>query len=235
MTAPIAARPVAVITGAGSGIGRAVALALGRRGHPLLLVGRRREPLEAALAESGGNGRVAVADVREEKALTSVVQDERESGLEPTIAIPAAGVARVAPFDELSEGDIRATLETNLLGALHLYRSVLPAAKRSGGHLFAILSAAALRGFPNWVAYGASKWALRGAFEALREELNGSAVRTTAIYPGATATPLWNEVPGTWDRSKMIAPEEVANAIVFALDSTAAVPEIHLQPTGGDL
>ena len=233
MTVRAAARPAAVVTGAGSGIGRAIALALGRRGHPLLLVGRRREPLVAVLAESGAEGRVAVADVRDTTAVADAVSAAIE--LAPAIAIPAAGVARVAPFEELTREAIQETIDTNLLGALHLYRAVLPEARKQGGHLFAILSAAALRGFPSWVAYGASKWALRGAFESLREELRGSGVRTTAIYPGATATPLWNEVPGTWDRAKMIAPEEVANAVVFALEATAAVPEIHLQPTGGDL
>jgi NADP-dependent 3-hydroxy acid dehydrogenase YdfG len=227
--------PAAVVSGAGSGIGRAIALALGRRGHPLLLVGRRREPLEAALAECGGEGRIVLADVRDAKSVVGRLRDAETEGFVPTIAIPAAGVARVAPFEELSDEAFRESIDTNLLGALNLYRAVLPGARKRGGHLFAILSAAALRGFPSWVAYGASKWALRGAFEALREELEGSGIRTTAIYPGATATPLWNEVPGDWDRTKMISPEEVAKAVTFALDAAAAVPEIHLQPTGGDL
>ena len=235
MTSSSDARPAAVVTGAGSGIGRAIAIELGRRGHPLLLIGRRREALESALAESGAEGVIALADVRDPDAIQCAIQEAAANSLAPTIAIPAAGIARVAPFEKLGEEDIRESLETNLGGALRLYRAVLPAARKGNGHLFAILSAAALRGFPSWVAYGASKWALRGAFEALREELRGSGVRMTSIYPGATATPLWNDVPGEWDRTRMIAPEEVANAVLFALDSSAAVPEIHLQPTGGDL
>lgn len=228
-------RSSAVVTGAGSGIGRAIAVALGRRGHSLLLIGRHRALLEESLAEAGGGGRVAVVDVRDPEAVRSAIAQAKANGLSPPIAIPAAGVARVGPFEELSDDDLRESVETNLLGALHLYRAVLPAARASEGHLFAILSAAALRVFPSWTAYCASKWALRGAFEALREELKGSGVRLTAIYPGATATPLWDQVPGPWDRSAMIAPEEIAKAVVWALDSEVSVPEIHLQPPGGDL
>jgi NADP-dependent 3-hydroxy acid dehydrogenase YdfG len=228
-------RRPAVVTGAGSGIGRAIALALGRRGHPLLLIGRRREPLESALAEAGGAGLVAIADVRDSDALAAAFASARARGVEPLVAIPAAGVARVAPFERLSDADFLESIEVNLFGALRLYRQVLPAARSAGGHLFAILSAAALRAFPSWSAYGASKWALRGAFEALREESKGSGVAMTAIYPGATATPLWDGVPGQWDRARMIAPEAIAEAVIWALASEAAVPEIHLQPPGGDL
>ena len=146
MTSGPAALPAAVVTGAGSGIGRAIALELGRRGHPLLLIGRRREPLQATLAESGTEGRIAVVDVRDESALSREVRGEGSDGISPTIAIPAAGVARVAPFEKLSEEELRVTLDTNLFGALNLYRAVLPAARSRGGYLFAILSAAALRG-----------------------------------------------------------------------------------------
>ncbi|MBP7588793.1 MAG: SDR family NAD(P)-dependent oxidoreductase, partial [Thermoanaerobaculia bacterium] len=118
-----------------------------------------------------------------------------------------------------------------------LYRACLPDLLQSGGHLFALLSVAAKKGFPNWSAYAASKWGLRGAVAALREELAGSAVRVTEIYPGATDSPLWEKVPGEWNRASMISPEAIAKAIVWALeaDPTSSVEEIHLQPRGGNL
>lgn len=227
------ARP-ALISGAGSGIGRAVAVELGRRGHPLVLLGRREEPLRATLAEAGDNGRVVAADVRNAEIVDALVESLPQA-LAPAIVIPAAGVARVAPFVELTDGQWRESLETNLLGSLHLYRAFLRRQERNGGHLFAILSIAARRGFPDWSAYAASKWALRGAFECLREELRGSPVRLTAIYAGATASPLWDDVGGAWDRDAMIAPEEIARSVGWALDSAAAVEEIVLRPPGGDL
>lgn len=235
MTLPESARLDAVVSGGGSGIGKAIALELGRRGHRLLLLGRTADALEATLAAAGGAGRTAEVDVRDPAAVRDALAASAAAGVRPGIVVPAAGVARVAALEDLADADLRESIETNLLGALHLFRVALPEVRRARGHLFALLSAAALRGFPGWSGYCASKWGLRGALEALREELRGSGVRLTAIYPGATATPLWQAVPGEWDRAAMIPAEEVARAVGFALDSKAAVHEIHLQPIGGDL
>ena len=226
-----------MISGAGSGIGRAAALALAKRGHSLVLLGRRAEPLTATLRAAGGKGMVAVADVRDGHAVQGAVERAVAAGFRPQVVVPSAGVACVAPFAELEPETWRESLETNLLGAIFLYRACLPELLGSGGHLFSLLSVAAKRGFPNWSAYAASKWGLRGAVAALREELAGSPVRLTEIYPGATDSPLWEGVPGEWNRGSMISPEAVAKAIVWALeaDPTTSVEEIHLQPRGGNL
>ncbi len=236
-TAVAAGCGAAVISGAGSGIGRAVAIALAERGHSLVLLGRRAEPLTATLRAAGGKGMVVVADVRDGRAVQLAVEQGIAAGFRPQVVVPAAGVACVAPFGELEPETWRESLETNLLGAVFLYRACLPDLLRSGGHLFSLLSVAAKKGFPDWSAYAASKWGLRGAVAALREELVGSSVRLTEIYPGATDSPLWETVPGEWNRAAMISPEAVAKAIVWALDAdpTASVEEIHLQPRGGNL
>lgn len=226
-----------MISGAGSGIGRAVALALAERGHSLVLLGRRAEPLTATLRAAGSKGIAVVTDVRDGHAVQLAVERGMAAGFRPQVVVPSAGVARVAPFGELGPESWRESLETNLLGAVFLYRACLPAVRERGGHLFSLLSVAAKKGFPNWSAYAASKWGLRGAVAALREELAGSAVRITEIYPGATDSPLWEGVPGEWNRASMISPEAVAKAIVWALeaDPTSSVEEIHLQPRGGNL
>lgn len=227
----------AVISGAGSGIGRAVALALARRGHPLVLLGRRAEPLAATLRAAGSKGIAVVTDVRDGRAVQLAVDQGIAAGFRPQVVVPSGGVACVAPFGELSPEAWRESLETNLLGAVFLFRACLPGLLQGGGHLFSLLSVAAKKGFPNWSAYAASKWGLRGAVAALREELVGSPVRLTEIYPGATDSPLWEAVPGEWNRAAMISPEAVAKAVVWALeaDPTTSVDEIHLQPRGGNL
>lgn len=227
----------AVISGAGSGIGRAVALALAERGHSLVLLGRRAEPLTATLRAAGSKGMTVVADVRDGRAVQLAVDQGIAAGFRPQVVVPSAGVACVAPFGELEPETWRESLETNLLGAVFLYRACLPGLLPSGGHLFSLLSVAAKRGFPNWSAYAASKWGLRGAVAALREELVGTPVRLTEIYPGATDSPLWETVPGEWNRGSMISPEAIAKAVVWALeaDPTTSVEEIHLQPSGGNL
>jgi NAD(P)-dependent dehydrogenase (short-subunit alcohol dehydrogenase family) len=231
-------RGPALVSGAGSGIGRAVALALAGRGHSLALLGRRREPLEDTLEAGGGAGRVWSCDVRDPQAVAAVARQVLEAWGAPEVVVPAAGVTAIAPLETLAPSAFRDTLDTNLLGAFHLFRACLPAMKAAGrGRLVPILSAAATRGFPGWSAYCASKWGLRGLVAALREELAGSGVLLTAVYPGATATDLWDGVPGEWDRARMVPVAEVARAVIFALDAEAPalVEEIHLGPAGGPL
>ncbi len=228
----------AVVSGAGSGIGRAIALELARRGHPLLLLGRTPSTLEETLAAAGGQGMALACDVRSAAAVEAAVARAVAGGFSPEIVVPAAGVARVGRLETLEESDLRESLETNLLGALHLLRACLPRLRAAGsGHLFVLLSVAALRGFDGWSAYCASKWGLRGAVEALREELAGTGIRLTAIVPGATDSPLWGQVPGTWNRSTMLPARRIAEAVVWALETSgdAAVEEIRLQPPGGNL
>jgi len=236
MSAPAAG--TAVISGAGSGLGRAIALELARTGHRLGLIGRRPEPLEEVLRESGAEGLCATADVRDAAAVKRVLAAISERLGPATVAVPAAGIARVAPFVDLDDDALRESVETNLLGAAHLYRATLPAMlERGSGALVALLSVAARTVFPGWSAYSASKWGLLGLVESLREELRGSGVRVVAITPGATDTELWNEVPGVWETSRMIPAAEVARALSWALAAGdgVTVEEIRLQPPGGNL
>ena len=227
-----------VISGAGSGIGRAVAVALGKRGHPLALLGRRREPLVETLEACRAEGLALPCDVRDPEAVAAAATEALEAMGSPAAVVPAAGLLAVAPLEELDPARFRETVETNLLGTFHLFQAFLPAMKSAGrGRLVPILSVAATRGFPTWSAYCASKWGVRGLVAALREELAGTGVLVTAIYPGATDTSLWETVPGEWERSKMVPAKDVARAVVYALATPepALVEEVHLGPAGGAL
>ena len=231
-------RGVAVVSGGGTGIGREIALMLARRGHPLALLGRRPGPLEETLAAAGGDGLVLPCDVREAGAVDEAARRIEERWGAADLVVPAAGVAWIAPLEDLTPDQFQATIETNLMGAFLLIRALLPAMKRRGsGWIVPLLSAAARQGFPGWSAYCASKWGLRGLVAALREELRGTGVRLTAVYPGATDTSIWDALPGTWDRSRMVPPREVARVLESALDAdpAALVEEIHLGPAGGAL
>jgi NAD(P)-dependent dehydrogenase (short-subunit alcohol dehydrogenase family) len=233
---------VAVVSGAGSGIGREIALELGRRGFALALLGRRPAPLEATLAMAGllpsASGLALPCDVRDAAAVAHAAAAVEARWGAADLVVPAAGAAQIRPFAELSAEGFATTVETNLTGVFLLLRALLPAMRRRGrGWIFAILSVAARRAFPGWAAYCASKWGLAGLLAALREELAGSGVRLTSIYPGATDTPIWEAVPGEWDRAVMVPPAEVARALGCALDADprALVEEIHLGPAGGAL
>lgn len=232
------ANGVAVVSGGGSGIGREIALRLARRGHPLALLGRHAAPLEETLAAAGGPGLVLPCDVRDPAAVARAAAVVEERWGAAGIVVPAAGVAVIGPLEEMDPERLRETIDTNLTGVALLVGALLGGMKRQGsGWIFPILSAAARRGFPGWSAYCASKHGLAGLVAALREELTGTGVRITAIYPGATATPLWNDLPGTWDRARMVPATEVARAVETALDTdpAALMEEIHLGPAGGAL
>jgi NAD(P)-dependent dehydrogenase (short-subunit alcohol dehydrogenase family) len=229
---------VAVVSGGGSGIGREIALELARRGHPLALLGRRSQPLEETLAAAGGEGIILSCDVREAGAVEAAVRTLEECWGAAAVVIPAAGVVSLSPLEETEPDRFREMIETNLTGTFLLLRALLPAMKRQGsGRIFPILSTAARRGFPGWSAYCASKWGLAGLVAALREELRGSGVHITALYPGATDSPLWDGLPGDWNRSLMVPAREVARAVATALDADPSTlfEEIHLGPAGGAL
>ncbi|HEV7669256.1 MAG TPA: SDR family oxidoreductase [Thermoanaerobaculia bacterium] len=228
----------AVVSGAGSGIGREIAIELGRRRHPLALLGRRLPPLEETLALAGGVGLALSCDVADPSAVAAAAAEieARWGGAE--ILVPAAGVATIGPIETLDPQAIAAMLGINLGGTFHLLQAFLPGMKeRRRGWIFPLLSAASRRGFPGWTGYCATKWGLDGMIAALREELKGSGIRISALFPGATDTPIWDGMPGDWNRAGMVPPSEIARAVAWALDApeSTLMEEIHIGPAGGAL
>ncbi|HEX6898607.1 MAG TPA: SDR family NAD(P)-dependent oxidoreductase [Thermoanaerobaculia bacterium] len=230
---------VAVVSGAGSGLGREIALELARRGYDLALLGRRQAPLEETLeAAAPCQGSILPCDVRDGVALERCAEEIRARWGGAEIVVPAAGIASIAPIEQTSADDFSNILATNLTGAFLLIRALLPAMKERGrGWIFPLLSVAARRGFPGWSAYCASKWGLAGVVAVLREELQGTGIRITALYPGATDTPIWDQLPGDWNRAAMVPSREVARALAYVLDAdpSTLVEEVHLGPAGGAL
>jgi 3-oxoacyl-[acyl-carrier protein] reductase len=231
---------VAVVSGAGSGLGREIALELARRGYELALLGRRQAPLDETLelAAARERGAVLPCDVRDPVSLGRCAEEIRSRWGAAELIVPAAGVAAIAPLEEISPDDFANVLATNLSGVFLLIRALLPAMKERGrGWIIPLLSVAARQGFPGWSAYCASKWGLAGLVAALREELKGTGVRISALYPGATDTPIWDGIPGSWSRDAMVPPREVARALAYILDAdpSTLVEEVHLGPAGGAL
>ncbi len=228
----------AVVSGAGSGIGREIAIELGRRGYPLALLGRRLPPLEETLALAGGNGLARSCDVADSAAVAAAAAQIKTLWGGVEILVPAAGVATIGPIETLDPFAFAAMLNVNLGGTFHLIRSFLPGMKeRRRGWVFPILSAAGRRAFPGWTGYCATKWGLDGLVAALREEVKNSGIRISALFPGATDTPIWDDMPGDWNRAAMVPPSEVARAVAWALDApeSTLLEEIHLGPAGGAL
>lgn len=226
-----------LITGASRGIGRALALRLARPGRQLLLHGRAKAALEDTarqVEERGGGVTVHVADLADPaqvEALAAAVGGQPLSAL-----VHNAGLAVAKPVAEVSEAEWRQSLEVNLTAPFLLTRALLPHLSH-GATVVHVLSVAAKRGFAGWAPYCAAKFALEGFSQCLREEVRGLGVRVVNVYPAATATQLWDGVAGQWPRERMLAAEEVAEAIAFALErpGEVVVSDLSLSHLAGTL
>ena len=222
--------PTHLITGAGSGIGEAVARTLRDRGDRLLLLSRSEERA-AQLAEEFPDADTVVADLADPAGLEQVLPrtelpDRLDSLLHVAGAVELSGVAA------LPVGQLREQLDVNLVAPAVLTRACLPALRRAQGTVVFVNSTSGLRANPAWSAYAASKFGLRGFADALRAEEAEHGVRVTSVFPSRTATPMQEKVHGQegkdYDASDWITPETVADAIVHVLDvpPEATIPEL---------
>jgi short-subunit dehydrogenase len=185
---------VAIVTGASSGIGRALALQLGSEGYRVGLIARRREELEAVssmIVTAGGVAMPAVADVGDRLALRAAIA-EIENRLGPTdVMVANAGFGAPTQLDPLNTADVEQTIRVNILGVIYSIEAVLPGMiARKRGHLLAISSLGAFKGLPGESAYCASKAAVNAYMEGLRIALRSKGVVVTTVCPGFVETPM---------------------------------------------
>jgi len=193
-TAPLQGRH-ALVTGAGSGIGAAVAQALAAAGASVTLAGRRVEALasvRATLAE-GAHG-CLVLDVTDEAQVASAWQQAAAERGPVTLLVNNAGQAQSQPFLKADADHWRAMLEVNLMGSVHCSRAALPGMLQAGwGRIVTIASAAGLTGYAYVSAYCAAKHAVVGFTRALALEVAKKGVTVNAVCPGYTDTPLLDD------------------------------------------
>lgn len=211
---------IALVTGASSGIGHALSLALAREGWDVAVLARREPALRelaAGIEASGGRALVLPADVRDADAVSIAVAGCR-AGLGPVdLLVANAGISgstdfRSAHFRE----DVERVMSVNFLGAVYVLDAVLPhMLERGRGHVVAIGSLAGFRGLPLSAAYSASKGALANFFESLRVDLRGTGVDVTLVRPGYVRTPLTdqNDHPMPWLMELDDAVERIMRAI----------------------
>ena len=183
-----------MITGGSSGIGRALALAIAKRGGRVGLIARRASVLDEVVHEIRNHNGMAlpiIADVQDTEALRTAAQELTKAFGPIDMLIANAGIGTTTHSSKLEPGEINNVLQVNVVGAANSVAAVMPEMlSRSKGHLVAIASLAAYRGLAKSAAYCASKAALSALFESLRIDLRGSGVNVTIIYPGFIKTPL---------------------------------------------
>ena len=231
---------VAIVTGAGRGIGHAIATALAREGATVVLAARTRQQLAetAAIRESGGAALAIPTDVTQDAAVEAMVEQAiAELGRVDTL-VTAAGAASFGPVVGTKPGDWDAILAVNLRAVMVCCRAVLPVMIRQRrGTIINVASIAAQRAIPGAAVYTATKAGVVGFSRVLAEELRAEGVRVGVLVPGAVDTPLWDTIPNSPDRSRMLRPEDVARAAVLmaSLPPGAALEELTLLPQGGIL
>jgi gluconate 5-dehydrogenase len=188
----------AVVTGGSSGIGRAIAGALGRAGARVVLVARRTGPLEATVAELRALGVAAgavSADLADRAAVRAVADTIIDGYGEPDVLVNAAAVNRRPPMGQLTEDDWDVTMEANLTAPFLLGQRFGPAmAVRGWGRIINIASQQAVRAYGNSGAYGVSKAGLTALSRSQAEAWSSSGVCCNAVAPGVVHTPLTEEV-----------------------------------------
>jgi NAD(P)-dependent dehydrogenase (short-subunit alcohol dehydrogenase family) len=185
----------ALITGAASGIGRALARRWKAEGVGLLLVDRQEGPLRALAAELGAQAEVM--DVADRAAWERLAAQWGEGPLH--LLVNNAGLTVLGGFEEHSPADWERVMGVNFFGPVWACRAFLPALRREGGRIVNISSLFGLMGVPGQSGYCASKYALRGLSEALHQELAGSGVGVTVVHPGGVSTAIIDSAIATPD------------------------------------
>jgi NADP-dependent 3-hydroxy acid dehydrogenase YdfG len=232
---------VAVVTGAGRGIGRAVAATLAREGAAVALAARSTAELEAVAREierAGGRALTMPTDVRHEGAVEALARRVLGEWQRVDVLVNAAGVATFAPVTDSKLDDWDQMLAVNLRGAVLCCRAILPAmTARHRGTIINVGSVVTSRSLTGSAAYTASKYGLLGFSRVLAEEMRPHGVRVGVLSAGATATSLWDAVPAAPARERMLRADQVAEAalLMAALDPNATLEELTLLPAGGIL
>jgi 3-oxoacyl-[acyl-carrier protein] reductase len=220
----VAVSNLAVVTGAGSGIGRATAIAFAERGLDVALLGRRADALEETARAVRERGRAATAiacDVSIGAEVDAAARSVLAMGA-PSVVVCNAGIAgRRANVVDTTEAEWDAVLATNLKGTFLVAKAFLAAmlaAKR--GRVVCVSSISATLGTPGLSAYVASKWGVVGFVKSLAEELRGTGLQAMSVLPGTVDTPM----QAVASFPIQMQPEDVARTIVFAaLDAPDAM------------
>lgn len=228
----------ALLTGASSGIGRALTLALARHEASLHLLGRD----EVALAELarqvrswGGEAQTHAFDLTDDAALRAFAAGFT-SPLD--ILVHSAGTVSLGALQDASIDDLDAQYRLNVRAPYLLTQLLLERLLRAKGQLVFLNSGAGLSAKAQWSQYAATKHALKAVADALRDELKGSGVRVVSVYPGRTASPMQarvHEQEGRpYDPAKFVQSEDVAAMIVAALElpRSAEVTDLSVRPPG---
>lgn len=232
---------IAVVTGAGSGVGQAVTLRLAKEGWQVALLGRRPDALQQTITLAGDSSSQLLAvpcDVgsAEQVARAAKTIEEQLGGAQVLVAAAGINIPKRS-WDVLGEADFRSVIDANLTGVFNCVHAVLPGMRKAGsGTIVAIVSDAGLQASPKaGAAYVASKFGLRGLCQSINAEERAHGIRCTGIFPGDINTPILDKrpvPPPPEARLDMLQPEDIAACVMLAINlpERAIIEELLIRP-----
>ncbi|HEY1800396.1 MAG TPA: SDR family oxidoreductase [Terriglobales bacterium] len=230
----VLADKVAVVTGAGRGIGAAIAAKLAEMGAVAVLTARTRATLQTtaqSIAKAGGRAEIAECDVMDLHAVEEFAQWVEKTFGRIDILVNNAGIGSSGPLHTMPPDQWDAVMNTNLRGVYYCIRSFAPMMIRAGrGEIINISSIAGKTALPNGAAYAASKWGLNGLSYSVAEELRAHNIRVSVVCPGSTNTDFGHQGKNI---SKMLQPEDVAHVVAMLATQSpqSFASEVILRPT----
>lgn len=232
-------RGFALVTGASSGIGRAIAQRLGTEGYRVGLVARSGDDLEdvaSGIHAAGGAATPYPVDLTEDAAVIALA-DALAPGMPLTALVHSAGTIKLGPIASTPVEHLDAQYRLNVRAPWLLTQALLPRLREAHGHVVFINSGAGQSSKPEWSQYAASKFALRAIADSLRGEEAANGVRVTSVYPGRIAGPMQRRVkemegepyvPGDYARAEDVAHQVAA---VLALPPRATATDVSVRPS----
>lgn len=213
------------ITGAGSGLGKALALEYASYGHHVILLGRSLEALQAVqleIEDKGGTASAYTVDITQSSSVKNLCSELVKNHKRIDTLINNAGVGAFGPFEDMTESDNDRMIATNLKGTILMTQGILPILQR---RIINIISTAGQKGKANEAVYCATKFAVRGFTESLQVEWqkNDNGMQATAVYMGGMNTPFWANSSHITEVARLKKPELVAQLIYLQDDGRKAI------------
>jgi NADP-dependent 3-hydroxy acid dehydrogenase YdfG len=227
-----------VVTGASSGIGRALTVALARSGAHVWAIARSRERLDGLVEEANGPGSVVpvVADLEREEDVESAGKEILSGSDGVDVLVHSAGAIALGTFESASAAEFDRQYRVNLRAPVVLTQALLPAVRRAGGQIVFINSSAGLRASAGNALYAATKHGLKAIADGLRDEVNPDRIRVISVYTGRTATPMQASVHEHERREYrpelLLRPEDVVEVVLAALavPPSGEVTDVNIRP-----
>ena len=228
---------VALISGGTLGIGKNLVSLFLKNGIKVITFSRKKSNINSLIKEFAEYKDDLICyqgDVSEPKDVKRIASNVKNKFKKINYLINNSGTNVLNPVEKIKLEDWRRIIDVNLTGVFLLTKAILPLLKKDS-LILNMGSLASRNGFPNWSAYCASKYGLKGFTEALRQEVRPKNIRVVHAEVGATDTAIWDNLTGEWDRSGMMQDVEVAEILYESITSKKSVniDEIFLMPPGG--